>query len=215
MVVMDKMNDIWDETKEGVTLVEILVSILIGAILSAAVYFIYVNQTGTNASLEERLALTQDLVSVMDVIQKDVKNAGANPKQSTSWYAFYNLTTTLGINYDISEPLDSNYGLVTTSGEQVRYSLYKPCSNCTDNCSCILRRRVYNPTGWVNTDLMTNVTTFGFVKTTGTLTSTPLNNIRRITIALGKKSSKINPDTGKPFVKQIMRTFYVRNYKGD
>jgi len=220
MVVKDKMKKNFDETKEGITLVEVLVAILLGAILSAAVYFIYVNQTGSNASLEERLVLTQDLVSAMDLIEKDVKNAGANPKQSTSWYAFYNFsyTNTLGINFDMSEPMDSDYGIVNTSGEQVRYSLYKPstCSNCKSNCSCTLRRRVnINSTTWQSSDLMTNVTTFGFVKTTGTLTSIPLNNVRTITIALGKKSNKMNPDTGQPFEKNITRTVYVRNYKGD
>lgn len=63
-------------TQSGVTLIELMIAILIGLIMTAAAITLYVNylkNTSDNVSL---MRLNQDLRSVMDVIVRDVRRAG-------------------------------------------------------------------------------------------------------------------------------------------
>jgi prepilin-type N-terminal cleavage/methylation domain-containing protein len=82
----------------GFTLVEILVAMLLGLIVTAAVFFYYNTLNSSGISQREISAIQNDLVAVTEAMEMDLMNAGCNPK-TTSSFSGYN-----GVYYKYSGP---------------------------------------------------------------------------------------------------------------
>ncbi len=75
-VVMPKMAAM---NKKGFTIVELLVSILLTSIIMGAIYSVYRVQTHSAKVQENRLEAQEYARSVLDIMVREIRNAGYNP----------------------------------------------------------------------------------------------------------------------------------------
>src|SRR5881227_966845 len=66
----------------GFTLAELLVSMLLSSIIMGAVYSVYRMQSHTMKIQEKRLDAQDYARSVLDMMVREIRNAGNNPKRS-------------------------------------------------------------------------------------------------------------------------------------
>ncbi|HNU75865.1 MAG TPA: prepilin-type N-terminal cleavage/methylation domain-containing protein [Deltaproteobacteria bacterium] len=200
------MNKTILHDKSGLTLVELMIVMVLSLLLMAAVYLAYQAHHIHSLSQEQVLTAQQDLRAVMDILERDIRNAGCDPADppmnlvgiSTTSGAFPSSNVTkLGLSMDLDG--DSN---TTGVDEVVSYIWNHSTGELTRN-------------GRVLANGVTNLT---FTYSSSGADKTPATNsqlgaaaseVRTIEITLEVRSDKPDPDTGK----YITRTF-TREVKG-
>ena len=197
------------KNKLGITMVEILVALVLGAAMAALAFSIFSIHNKSKIVEEEVAMIEQDLVMVFNIIEKDVRNTGSNPRMS-DFTMFSGLSaTTLGVNYDLRERADE-----TILGGPNR----PPCDQIIfsrDTNNILIRRQSNRGLDtYTSQELARDITNLQVVYTTGSLGRTPKeNNIRMVTVDISKVGTKNNTDTGKPITRSMTRSIAIRNYK--
>jgi prepilin peptidase dependent protein B len=62
--------------QSGISLVELLIGLVVGLVVVAAAFSLYLNTARTDIATLRQMRLTQDIRSVMDIITQDVRRAG-------------------------------------------------------------------------------------------------------------------------------------------
>jgi prepilin-type N-terminal cleavage/methylation domain-containing protein len=88
----------YSNNNRGFTLVEILVALVLGLLVTAAVFFYYNTINSSGISQREITIVQNDLIAVTESLETDIMNAGCNPK-TTSSFSGYN-----GVYYKYSGP---------------------------------------------------------------------------------------------------------------
>src|SRR3970282_663502 len=71
-------------SRGGFTIVELLVSILLSSIIMGAIYSVYRVQTHSAKVQESRLEAQEYARSVLDMMVREIRNAGYNPLSATA-----------------------------------------------------------------------------------------------------------------------------------
>ncbi len=161
---------------KGFTLIEILVAMLLGLIVMAAVFFYYNTINSSGISQREITAIQNDLIAVTETMETDLMNAGCNPK-TTSSFSGYN-----GVYYKYSGPgsimvnadLDKN-GVYSGDNRPASYSENERIIYRINKAAQTLERIYYEYNGstyikTVTQPILKNVTNFNI-----TYWSTALN----------------------------------------
>lgn len=184
--------------QQGVTLVELMISIVIGLLITWAVLAMFISMVYANTTQMKAIRLNQELRSVMTAMVRDIRRAGhnqlaANAIGGANPYALFDTSTAgqIHIAYDLA-----NDGAVETFGYQrdaVSGSI-QGCKSTTAACS-----------NWENlTDpSLTNITALTF--TADTVMVGGLNQIK-VNIRL---TGNLRADT--TFSRTLEQTVEVRN----
>lgn len=196
--------------KKGITLVELMIVMALSLLLMAAVYATYNIQKKTSDVQNEVASVQQDLRAVLDIMARDIRQAGCNPTvapdinnpsiaNSCGILAAQSGPTSLVINMDAN-------GDGSTAGERVSYIL-----NGTT-----LRRN--------GEDLAYNVSSFGFtyydasnsVMVPALSGNTLLSDaqgidVRDIQVFMRIQSNKKDPDTNQFLRREMTKRIKMRN----
>lgn len=82
----------------GFTLVEMIVSIAVGLVITAGVIGIYVNSTRSSADTLKMTRLNQELRSVMDIMVRDIRRAGYRGKVENVMFSTPTSTNPFAVN---------------------------------------------------------------------------------------------------------------------
>lgn len=199
------MNKTILHDKSGLTLVELMIVMVLSLLLMAAVYLAYQAHHIHSLSQEQVLTAQQDLRAVMDILERDIRNAGCDPADppmnlvgiSTTSGAFPSSNVTkLGLSMDLDG--DSN---TTGVDEVVSYIWNHSTGELTRN-GRVLANGV--------TNLTFTYSSSGLIRLRQQQPArAAASEVRTIEITLEVRSDKPDPDTGK----YITRTF-TREVKG-
>jgi len=68
----------------GLTLVELMVAMVVALIVAGAIYSVYVTQTHARVVHEINLELQEGLRAALNIMEREIRTAGANPERITS-----------------------------------------------------------------------------------------------------------------------------------
>lgn len=198
----------------GVTLIELMIVLTLSLLLMSAVYVSYEAQHKGSRAQEQVAVIQQDMRAVMDIVEKDIRNAGCDPCISRMDSMLYNTSGTrvLGVQMD----LDNNTATCPHAATNMTHRRYY--RDGTNNLLC---------NGQV---LVANVTTFGVtywdvndisITPTGgananygignTLSSSEAKLVYSAEITLSIQSAQRDPDTGQFFNRTLQRRMRLRN----
>ncbi|MFH1490185.1 MAG: prepilin-type N-terminal cleavage/methylation domain-containing protein [Pseudomonadota bacterium] len=113
-------------SEQGFTLTELLVAMVIGLIVMAAVYSTYMSQLKSNEITQEVSAVQQNLRAAMYYLEREIRMAGYNPTGATG--ANKPTFTDISDANDPTDPaitftkdLDANGTIETNTAEQVTF----------------------------------------------------------------------------------------------
>ncbi len=205
---VDNLQPIYD--RKGLTLVELMIVMALSLLLMAAVYTTYSIQKKTSDVQNEVAAVQQDLRAVLDIMARDIRQAGCNPTlapdindpsiaNSCGILAAQSGPTSLVINMDAN-------GDGSTGGEQVNYTLSG--TNLSRN----------------GEDLAYNVSSFEFryydnndniivpELSGGTQLSDAQGlDVRIVRVFIRIQSDKKDPDTNQPVEREMTKQIKMRN----
>jgi prepilin-type N-terminal cleavage/methylation domain-containing protein len=190
----------------GFTLVELLIVMVLSLVLVGTAFMAYLAQNKTGNEQAKVVALQQDIRAVMDMIDRDMRNSGSNKTGGSilAIDAADSSATSVGFDMD----LDWN-GTNGQAGENVRYWLSGTTLNLTDQ--------------GVTTPLLTNVSQFNvtyFDRSSNSITPTGAGgflstaeaaNVMSIQVDMILQSADIDPNTGVPIQKRVVRRMQSRN----
>ena len=175
--------------EKGFTLVELLVSILLTSIIMGAIYSVYRVQTHSAKVQESRLEAQEYARSALDMMVREVRNAGYAPTGAACAVVTADVQT-LRFNYDANAN-----GVCTDADEDITYT-YDP-AGCAAGFGDVTRNGAANPL------TNCNVTSFDlrYFRQDGTELSRPviaadLPNIQRAQITLTVQSLKADTEFG-------------------
>ncbi len=191
---------------------ELLVSILLSSIIMGAIYSVYRVQTHSAKVQESRLEAQEYARSVLDMMVREIRNAGYNPLGAPTTPPYLGTGCASGIGgslvgapgvvsadvqtitftYDFTGASSVPDGNCTTADEQITYTY--DTTGCAAGLANVTRNGSSNPL------TNCNVTSFSlsYFKQDGTSITTPVSatdllNIQRVQITLTVQSLK--PDT--------------------
>ena len=192
----------------GLTLVELMVVLVLSLLLMAAVYLSYQVQPRESNVQHEVSAIQQDLRAVIDIMERDIRNAGCDPSEppigligivSTSGAFPASNETKLGLRMD----LDGD-GVVSGSDEIVSYIWYQDTRRLERN----------------GQTLAENITNLTFVYSSSGVDLTPASgtqlgadaaDVRVVEITLQTRSDEPDPETGNYLTRTFTRRVKGRN----
>jgi prepilin-type N-terminal cleavage/methylation domain-containing protein len=123
---LDERVERMDKRKNGFTLIEMLVAMLIAFVILGGIYVVYTSQQRSYKTTEDVTSLQQNIRSAMFFIEKDIRMAGYDPRLSGNFTAIdvqaNSITLTMDDNLNgISELTDANGNL--DAGETFTYAL--------------------------------------------------------------------------------------------
>lgn len=197
--------------QKGLTLVELMITLVLSLLLMAAVYMTYHTQHVTSQVQHQVTSVQQDIRAVAEIIAKDIRNAGCDPTDAgiDSLVATSNSSgpSTLSLYTDLDED-----GTTGSLNERVYYDW-----GITAN-STLTRTDLNAAAGSQVQTLARNVTGFSFTYLDQLYTSsgvTPLagneNNVYYIQINISMRSDQTDPDTGQFINRTITRQVKLRN----
>lgn len=185
--------------QQGFTLIELMISIVIGLLISAAVTSMFVSMLYTSKTQLEAVRLNQELRSAMTAIARDIRRSGhnrsaANIIGAANPFALFvrsNSDQTIHFSYD-----EANDGTIETFGYQrdTANGTIQGCKGTDTAC-----------TNWENlTDVnLTNITALTFTENTTVVGGL---NLTKITISM---TGNLRQDTA--FSRTLQQTIEVRN----
>ena len=192
-------DDAYWSASAGLTLVELMVAMVLSLVLMAAVYLLYQVQSSSSNTQGYVSQMQQDLRLSLDVMEKDIRMAGLDPDNKSSFGIIEAgpHAITVSLDYNGDGLLRNTAGL--EAGEYIRYALNGATLTRQDGASAA-------------TDLAQNVTTLGFVyyDKAGAVTAVP-SAVRSVIVSLGFRSAKIDPDTGTYLDRSLARRIRCRN----
>lgn len=177
----------------GLTLVELMIAMVLSLVLMAAVYLLYQVQSSSSNTQGNVSQMQQDLRLSMDVMEKDIRMAGYDPKNSKQ----FGIVTASA--HELALTVDSNTSGAVDNGERITYSLVGGALNRTESGSSAVA-------------IANNVTAldFTYYDRSGDPTAT-LASIRAIKVSLATRSSKPDPESGAYLERKLERRIRCRN----
>jgi type IV pilus assembly protein PilW len=164
----------------GFTLMEMLVSMVIGLVVIAAVASTFTAQTRQNSAEEQIAQMEQNVRGALDLMLREIQMAGYKPAGGTFNGIQTSTSTTLRIKLD----LDSTGVETDGTTDDITY---------TFDSSTGLITRILNNSG-SSAILADNITTFTFAYSDANGTSTTTNtSVRKITINVTARTAKPDP----------------------
>lgn len=194
----------------GVTLVELMIAMVLSMLLMSAVYMTYTAQHKSGTVQSRVVYMQQDLRAVMDIMERDIRNAGCNPQGAAGIQALVPAgcsSTTLQTMADLSTGTSTNPGDgdATDSDENVTYRL---------NGTTATLERVDNTTNTVQ-PLARNITQLNFTYYgKDRLTRDPATKsteVLSIEVSIKISSDKVDPDTGNYIYRSMQRRIVLKN----
>ncbi len=210
------------EGETGFTIVELLVSILLTFIIMGAVYSVYRVQTHSAKVQENRLEAQEYARSVLDMMVREIRNAGYNPRGIVGTGASCGggiVVGTPGVNTatatSISFTYDFHDGAAGAPDQDCNDSDEDITYNYETGCGAGLGNVTRNGSGNPLTNC--NVTSFDlrYFKQDGTELSRPvtteLPNIQRVMITLTVKSRNKDTEFGGELTATMTSNADLRN----
>ena len=175
-----EMSYLSNNKEQGFTVLELLVSVAIGALLLGITLSMFNVQRKTLSTQEQRSEMQQTIRSAMDIMVRDIRMAGFDPNAA----GFTRISIdpandgTITVYADISQDSDTN-----DSGETVTYFYDAPQRQ-------IERNSAGNPIAENIEDL-----SFDYLDSNGIETTT-ISNIRQIRITITGRTEKADPGFG-------------------
>ncbi len=167
--------------KAGFTLIEMMVAITISMIVIAAVTGTFTAQTRQNKAEEEISQMHQNVRGALDMISRDLMQAGYKAPGGSVTGVTYS-TTQLLIQADI----DAN-GTIDTGNASLEYIIY-----VWDSTNMRITRQL--GTGGTAEIVADNVTACTFTyKDASDATTTTSSSIRKVTVAITGRTAKVDP----------------------
>jgi prepilin-type N-terminal cleavage/methylation domain-containing protein len=206
--------------KNGLTLVELMIVMVLSLLLMTAVYMAYQVQNSTSQVQHQVSALQQDLRAVMDIISMDIRHAGADPDfgfsiqgipGDTSGDRFIRITMDLNSDKDSNDANENiGYRLNDANLERIDYNL-----NATQSIAQNVAALGFTYRGRLTDGTIYEIIPSGsanFPDQPGnTLNSTQADAVRYIDISVRIDTQDIDPDTGIPIARTLTRRVCRRN----
>lgn len=216
------MNTI--KTKNGFTIVELMIALALTGIILAAVYGVYTAFYKTSGSQDLLIEAQQNAKAGIAVIERDLINAGLNA--GTTDVITGATTNTIAFIFRDPRPAPSTgttnvrfkveYSVITDSGINYLVRRYNVCDAASAGCS------VYNNTGYGNAN--ENEKIIGYVSALAfayydadgaaigdTSTQTNRNLIRLVKVSLTAKTSSKLPTSGAESTVTLTTQVHLRN----
>ena len=174
------MNCSENRNSGGFTLVELLVSMGIGMVVLAAVSTTFMSQVRFYSAQEQVNEMEQNARGALDIITRELKMAGYNPK-SFSFSGVTYSTSQLLIQADLNA--DDSISTSSSANEQITYTY--------DNANKQIKRALGNGTAQVLADNITAFT-FSYLNSIGAAETTTAN-IRQVSISITAQTAKRDP----------------------
>ncbi len=194
-------------SNQGFTLIEILVVLALGLVVLGAVLSIFIKQNETSAAQQEITYAQQNVRAVMDLMVREIRNAGYDPHRND----FEVIPTAEGDRLRILSNLtgDDEAGIPDDANEDVTYSV---------NASYQIERN-----GSILVDSPGGLS-FGYVLADGTVYDPPAPGdpalvldadqralVRAVIIFVGINTANPAPDTGEYRLRSLMNATRIRN----
>jgi prepilin-type N-terminal cleavage/methylation domain-containing protein len=226
--------------KKGFTLVEVMIAVVVGATIMAAVYGLMTMAQRTSSSTDRRVITQQDTRSVLDLMAMEIRMASYNKQYNpTLWL---NIPTCWGIAVPTTIPVSgiSPKGIMQATATQLAFAMDLDSDNqFTSNNEYI--RYSYDGATALSRATMTGgacgaaqnilggtapftnirnaaegVPMFRYFSATGELgvggTAVDINSIRRILITIASETASNVGNTGQPKRMVHSTTVIVRNH---
>jgi len=177
----DTMKAISNSSK-GFTLIELMVALAATSILAACIYATYITQLKSHTTQKQVVEMQQNLRAAMQLIEREVRMAGYDPRRTANAGVTTMLGNTLTFDMDLTEDGD-----VTDANEQVSYALATDAAG-----NQFLGRNASDGNGLQ--PLAVNIDAFNFVylDNTATPTTDPLR-VRSIQVTIIARSGRVVP----------------------
>jgi len=177
----------------GFTLVELLVSILLTSIIMTAVYSVYRVQTHSAKVQESRLEAQEYARSVLDMMVREIRNAGYAPTGALCAVVASASSQTIQFGYDANAN-----GVCTDADEDITYQYQSPGpQNCPTGFGDVTRTANGTTEPLTNCNVPTGTSNFSLTyyaqDSSTAMSPLVLANIQRVGITLTVQSLK--PDT--------------------
>ncbi|OPY11069.1 MAG: hypothetical protein A4E66_01437 [Syntrophus sp. PtaB.Bin001] len=194
----------------GFTLVELMISMLVGLIVLYASYDLFIMQNRTLSNQDQIVEMQQNARAAIDMLTREIRMAGYNPAAMTDTATKPQIKTATANS--ISFIADLNGDGTTTAGpanpnENIGYDVYN-----SSGISCLGRtsNNVKQPT----VDHITSLN-FTYVLDDGTITATPTAaqraTIAKINVSVTAQSAGVNPATGTNWTYTLTSEIVPRN----
>ena len=169
-------------SSKGFTLIELLVALAATSILGACIYTTYITQLKSHTTQKQVVEMQQTLRAAMQLIEREVRMAGYDPRRTAGAGVTTMLANTLAFNMDITEN-----GAVGDPNESVSYTL------ATDAAGNQFLGRDANDGNGLQ-PLAENIEALNFVylDNAGIITTDPLR-LRSIQITMIARSGRVVP----------------------
>ncbi len=212
--------------QQGFTMVELLVSMVLTFMLLGAIYSVYRVQAHTMKVQEKRQEAQEYARAVVDMIVREIRNAGSNPLQATSGTncagtptsgtpgVVSATSTTIAVTYDYRSSASTTTpdGNCNSADEEITYSYQTPGpQNCPSGKGDIVRTA--NGTTEPITDC--NVTAFSlayYAKDSLTVMSPVVAaNVQRVKMTITVQSKNPDGEFGGQVTSTVYSNINLRN----
>lgn len=142
----DKMNDLIGNAK-GFTLIEVLLAMVIGTIILAAIYMATMEGHRASTGIEQKIAVQEDVRAALDIMAMEIGMASYNPTRSKNLWraadcgtvanAYKGIQTAANFANSITIEADLNAnGLIAEPNEVVTYTLDTVNQRITREANC-------------------------------------------------------------------------------
>lgn len=213
MIKKHMLND-----DKGVTLVELMIAMVLSLLLMSAAYMAFNAQHKSSLYQQEVSAMQQDIRAAMDIIARDIREAGLDPTHEVPNHpdriegivverTVSGFTTTVSDNRQIYlvKDLDGN-GAINGSHEAVHID-YALTANSTITRSEVL-------TG-SDQELARNVRRFNitYLDENNNVLAGATDDARVLDITIVVRGDRVDPETGQFIERTINKRIARRNYK--
>lgn len=190
---------------QGLTLVELMIVLGLSVLLMSAAYLSYNAQFKGGRVQEQVAVIQQDLRAVMDMMEKDIRNAGCDPTMAdiTPLLAGTSGVQTLAVQMDLTGSGTATKTWYTWNS----MGLYRNGQELAQNVTS------FGLTYW-DEDAAAVTPTSAANASYGvgnTLTATQVETVRSVDVTVTIRSAQRDPDTGEYLTRTTTRRVRMRN----
>lgn len=210
----------------GFTLVEMMVSMLLALIVLGAVYSVYRSQARTLKVQENRQEAMEYARGVLDLMAREIRNAGYNPTQATSGTncagtpsagtpGLVSASSTLfAFTYDYrsSGSATTPDGNCNSADEEISYEYRTPGpQNCATGTGDVVRTA--NGTSEAITDCNVTAFSFSYYAQNSATAMSPIviADIQRVRVSVTIQSKNPDPQFGGQLISTVYSNIDLRN----
>ena len=210
------MIPLHQKTNQGLSLVELLVAMTIGLLVLGAVLQIFASQNRTSAVQQEIVYAQQNVRAAMDVMVREIRNAGHDPQNGGFGAIQAATATTIQVRADYSDPDGDGRaegdGDASDANEDVTYTVNGSNQLTRDDANDALpANRIVD---FVNTLLFSYEFAdgdTGIPDEADADDTNDLDDIRLVTVELEVRTENMDPDTRRYRYRKLVNKVRIRN----